>query len=153
TGQDQTGAAFIVLTMMGINGNDPAIGGSTANGVALARSLYANWAAMVTAYAGTPGKVEWNHLMTYPVDGTPTYLNSEYQGRHACGGANPPDTKDPNDDTFYSDDTPQTHPTIIFHNADGSRYMIKRNCGNPIGPFKALDQPDFNVNLTATGTP
>ena len=84
TGQDQTGAAFIVLTMMGVNGTDPRIAGSTAKGVALARSIYPQWLAIVNAYANAvPSKVDWATMESFPRPGDTNYLNTEYQGRPA----------------------------------------------------------------------
>ncbi|HSX03071.1 MAG TPA: hypothetical protein VLI05_07250 [Candidatus Saccharimonadia bacterium] len=147
--QDQTGAAFIVLTMLGVQG--PATGGNHATGVNMARSLWTQWVTQVNGYAAVPGKVEWDRLMNFPFDGTSTYLNSMYQGRNDCGGPKPPDIQNPNDDTFYTDNEVQSHLTIIFHNNDGSVYMLKRNCANPIGPFSPLN--DFHYSLDGTVSP
>lgn len=116
--QDSTGAAMIINTMLGHNGSDFADRNA---GVVNARNRFGTWEARVRSYAAR-GLVDFNVAnRTIPGD----TINSLYDRNNQ-------------DDMFYVYGG-DTQNLIVFKNTNGTdRYVIKKNCGNPIGDLQPL---------------
>ncbi len=102
--QDRTGASFIIQTMIGSSRNRPP--------TSTEQSTFTN---LVNQYSAA-GRVNWS--TTYCFN-----LNTYFQGDRGGGGTN--------DDAFFDDTGCDT--SIVFTNANGSQYVIKRQCANPLG--------------------
>ncbi|MGH7197041.1 MAG: hypothetical protein ACREGJ_04755 [Candidatus Saccharimonadales bacterium] len=85
----------------------------------------AEWEARVR-YASSQGWIQWNVRISYSV-------NSYYQDSVSGG-----------DDAFYYDTG--TDYAIVFRNASGGRYSIRRACANPVGNLSVLENnPSYNI--------
>jgi hypothetical protein len=124
--QDQTGAEFIILTMMG---RPPGTGKAQAHNAA----LLADWEARVKYYAAQ-GWVDWSN----PSGGT--VENTFWQGKNGGG-------PDPNDVAWFTDAV--SGDSFVFHKPGGGYYTIRKECANPLGDLAALEAPDFSMTLTA----
>ncbi|HSX32938.1 MAG TPA: hypothetical protein VLF91_01230 [Candidatus Saccharimonadales bacterium] len=125
---DKTGASFIIDTMLGLA---PSMSNYTESP---AGAHYNSWASLVTQYDAA-GLINWNVVsQSYT-------LNTFYQhGRSGPG---------PTDDAWFDDSG--SDPAIVFSIPGGGHYMIRRQCGNPIGyptPLKAL--ATWNMNGAAS---
>ncbi|HVQ43646.1 MAG TPA: hypothetical protein VMT30_01640 [Candidatus Saccharimonadia bacterium] len=135
--QDKTGARFLVLTMTGKPAGtvwpvNPAL-----------TVLIADWEGRVRYYSDQ-NWVTWGPNC----DGVPHAFstNTFWQGNGP--GSNP------NDDAWYNDPGGSTPDAIIFHQpATTDFYAIREACANPLGDANGLNQPTFNVNLSASSNP
>jgi hypothetical protein len=137
--QDQTSGEFIIDTMEGVKPPNNARG--------LAWTLQADWVSrMKNGIAAGILTIEWNHQINW-----------------SCGQVNTYYQVAQNDIAPYitspvTQETPACGPgvttaAIVFLNPKTNKpyYVIKRNCGNPIGNLAGLPStPDFNINLTAS---
>lgn len=122
-GQEKTGAAFIIQTMIGTSRSRPPTG-----------SQLDTWERYVRA-AAAEGRISWRVNYSF-------CINSYYQGPKG-GGA-------PNDDAWY--DECDTQPVILFRDPDGSiAYAIKWFCANPVGNVRPLSPPS-NWQLTGSSS-
>lgn len=126
--QEQAGAAFIILTMLGYA---PFNDANTANGINTANARLTDWENLVTQYSNN-GWIEWN----VAVSGT-NMANTFWMNDNA-GGSNVSDVGG-----YYSNVS--NAASIRFNSPDGSKYIIKRDCANPIGQISGL-----NPNTTGT---
>jgi hypothetical protein len=124
--QDQTGAEFIILTMMGH-------GPGTAKSLAHNAALLADWESRVKYYAAQ-GWVDWSN----PTGGT--VENTYWQGKNGGGS-------DPDDVAWFSDAV--SGDSFVFRKPGTTPYTIRKECANPLGDLGALSTPDFSVVLTA----
>lgn len=135
--QDSTGAAFIILTMLGYTT------GAVGKAAAFNPAVQADWRARINYYDHPSRRwIDWHGSQSYS-------QNTYWQGNNA-GGSNP------NDDAWF-DDTGSTgfDGAIIFHKPGGGYYVLRKVCANPIGNIAGLDTgppPDYNVSLTASGS-
>lgn len=139
---DSFGSAFIIATMMGRSGSS--FGGSRNTGIAWAKSNFATWEARVRYY-DSQGRANWNQLINF---------NAPFQnsGRSRIIIS---------DDIFYMKQSDETQRTIVFTNPNGTKFEIKKNCGNLVGtptplvPLPAYElSPDIGVSInngTKTG--
>lgn len=137
---DAFGAAFIIDTMLNRQGSS--FGGARNNGISYAKSNFGTWETRVRDY-NTAGRVNWNQLIAF---------NAPFQnsGRSLQVW---------NDDIFYRKQTDETQRTIVFTNPNGTKFEIKKNCGNLVGtptPLVAsaaynLD-PDIGVSINNGAT-
>jgi hypothetical protein len=135
-GNDAMGAAFLIDTMLGKNGNSF---GTISSGVTYAKNNFDTWQDRVEYY-NSKGWVAWNQLVSY---------NAPFQN-----SARSKIIK--NDDIFYKKLEDETQRTIVFTNPDGSHYRIKKNCGNLVGSSEKLAPlPTYNlapsVDVTING--
>jgi hypothetical protein len=131
--QDQIGAAMIINTMLGRSGTDFDCGGSLNGGcidsrdagIITAQSDFAIWESRVRLYgSGVGGRsVQWDTEITLPAG----FINSAFDYRNPY-----------RDDFFYQNSAADTQFSIIFTNPDGTQYIIKKNCGNPVGGLSPL---------------
>ena len=103
--QQRSGASFIIQTMLGSSRNRPPSGGEITA-----------WEDLVRQYGAAPGRIGQSVNYCYS-------LNSYYQGTTGGGGTN--------DDAFY--DGGGCAVAIVFYNTDGTQYVIKHLCANPVG--------------------
>ncbi|HJQ09140.1 MAG TPA: hypothetical protein VJ836_06695 [Candidatus Saccharimonadales bacterium] len=120
--QERTGAAFIIQTMIG----------SSRDRTPSAAQI-AEWEQRVNAYAAA-GRIQWSTNFNYTI-------NSLYQGPRGGGALN--------DDAFF--DERGNGSSIIFNNPNGTRYVIRRHCANPVGDVSPL-QDISNFNMTGRTT-
>ncbi len=130
--QHQVGAEFIILTMLGRPAGTPR--GSVGN-CAAANATYQAWVRAVQAYPAS--QVDYSVNVFYRCGELNTYYQDGQQDV-AFFNANNNDGPECN----------MTREMIVFTNADGSQYRIKKNCANPVGDLAPLDQ-DFSVTLSA----
>lgn len=122
--QERTGAAFIMSTMLELNGNSDRSPNTSA------------WAEVVRT-AVNHGHVTWRANFSYSI-------NSYYQGPSGGGATN--------DDAFY--DNSGTFPAMIFEDEYGRiTYVLKWQCANPVGTpttfnTYSLEQP-WNISATS----
>ncbi len=127
--QDQTGAEFIILTMMGY-------APGTVKGTAHNATVLTNWEAAVRYYA-QQGWVDWSN----PAGGT--VENTYWQGKNNCGS-------DPDDVAWFTDAV--SGDSFVFRKPGTTPYIIRKECANPLGDLGALalpPPPDYAVTLTA----
>jgi hypothetical protein len=120
--QHKTGAAFIILTMLNINAGTVSIAGAGA--------FIPQWDALVRQY-DSAGRVDYNFNLWYPCGALNTYYQvaeNDVAFFDANNTGEPPGS--PECDT--------NRVVIMFTNADGTTYQIKKNCANPIGDFRPL---------------
>lgn len=125
---DAFGAAFIIDTMLNRQGSS--FGGARNAGIAYAKSNFATWEDRVRDY-NTAGRVNWNQLIAF---------NAPFQnsGRSLQVW---------NDDIFYRKQTDETQRTIVFTNPNGTKFEIKKNCGNLVGtPTPLVASPAYNLD-------
>ncbi len=127
TPQDRVGAAFIIETMMGRNQGTPQADADFSPNPA---STYQQWVAAVTSY-GNAGRIDWNFAAPFPCGVLNSYhenaFNDDafyYEGANGCGGL---------------------VASIRFINVDGSDYVLKRSCANPIGGISHITALDMNM--------
>lgn len=126
-GNDAMGAAFLIDTMLGRNGTSFT---SASAGITYAKNNFDTWQDRVEYY-NAQGWVQWSQLVTY---------NAPFQN-----SARSKIIK--NDDIFYKKLESETQRTIIFSNPDGSKYRIKKNCGNLVGSSERLvSVPTYNLS-------
>lgn len=118
TPRNAPGAAFIVLTMLGYQQGNPAWGGSAWGGIGLARSEFGRWESLVRSYAAQ-GRVNFNAYVSYTI-------NTYHQG-----------SPGPFDVAYYTVGTSYSW-AIAFTSPSGSQYIIKHDCGNPIGSMDSM---------------
>lgn len=132
TDQRNTGAAFIVLTMLGWAPGTP-------KNMACDPTQFNKWSTLVYKYeAAVPSLVNFNQVYDF-------------------GGINTRSTKV--DVAYYPSNG--AAPAIVFYDQKTGqpRYAIKRDCGNPIGELHYLEdlnyslQPSVNVNPSGTVEP
>ncbi|MDB5166064.1 MAG: hypothetical protein JWM37_136 [Candidatus Saccharibacteria bacterium] len=127
--QHATGAAFIVLTMLGVAPDNSNPGGINKYE---ACNRFNEWRNRVFDYE-RKGLINWNTNYTY-------YTNSFYQGPQ-------------NDDAYYTLGYNETAPSIIFlnpYNTAQVLYGLRIECGNPVGWHAGLiDIPTVNWNLSS----
>ncbi len=139
------GAKFIILTMLG----EPA--GVDMN---LAHSLaeQARWIQLVTMYSDN-GWISWGPACK-GVNATYQY-NTYWQGNN---GGQPGVQPNPYDDAWFNDPGGSTPDAIIFHNPAKPTdfYMIREECGNPIGDFQPIGSSiapfAITPSVTVTGS-
>lgn len=127
--QDQTGAEFIILTMMGK-------GAGTSKATAHNATILSDWEKAVRYYA-QQGWVDWSN----PAGGT--VENTYWQGKNNCGS-------DPDDVAWFEDSV--SGDSFVFRKPGTTPYIIRKECANPLGDLGALaapPPPDFSVALTA----
>lgn len=113
------GAAFIILTMLGYTQNDSAAwGGSAWGGIGLARAEFGRWETLVRSYAAQ-GRVNFNAYVAYTI-------NTYHQG-----------SPGPFDVAYYTLGTSYAW-AVVFTSPSGSQYIIKHDCGNPIGDMSSM---------------
>lgn len=106
--QQRTGAAFIIMTMLGVNY------GSSAKTRNPSAAQINDWRARVRNT-----NVNWSEWRSYST-------NSRYMKRSLGNGAGP------NDVEFYPNNGAET--SIVFRNSAGAIvYVLKRSCANPVG--------------------
>ncbi|MFZ1249573.1 MAG: hypothetical protein WAQ24_04600 [Candidatus Saccharimonadales bacterium] len=126
--EGRASVSFLVLTMLGRPAGSPWLEGTD-------DPEYLEWQAIVRSYAAQ-GRITWNYAWpwncgqintmlgdasdTYEKDIFPYVTTSGNTFSPPCGSGVPP------------------VDTIIFTNPDGSEYIIKKSCGNPIGDVGAL---------------
>ncbi len=129
--QDQTGAEFIVLTMLGY----PA---GTTKGTAHTAATLTAWTNAVNYYS-SQGWINFHANVSYT-------QNTYWQGKNG-GGTNP------DDDAWFSDSgSTGADGAIFFHKPGTPGYAIRKKCANPLGAMAALalaPPPDFDVTLLA----
>ena len=125
--QNRTGAAYIINTMMGVRGASASRTPSSA--------LIDEWERRVRAY-DAQGRVEWDVSITFPSG----YINTYYQGSGS------------NDVAHYASSAQETRWSIRFNHPSGGNYIIKKNCGNPMGDMTPLDDISFTVAGTRVAT-
>jgi hypothetical protein len=127
---DNFGAAFIVDTMLNRKGTSFT---NRTSGVNYAKSNFATWEQRVRSYSGTPAdgrKVNYNQLVNF----TAPFQNS---GRS---------TQVYNDDIFYMKQEAESQRTIVFTNPNGTKFEIKKNCGNLVGtPSPLVAAPEYEL--------
>lgn len=160
--QEEMGAAFIIDTMLGINGT---AFGSASSGISYARSHYSQWESIVDAYDARQGgtSIEIRYVSNW--------CTAEWDARSSSGNCVvdglyiPPVTasggSQTSDDQFFWFQ-PDAAYAIIFHNADGTKYTVRLSCGNPVGAltsptipkeYSNLDGVKIGVNsVSSTGT-
>lgn len=125
-GNDAMGAAFLIDTMLGRSGTSFT---TVSGGITYAKNNFDTWQDRVEYY-NSQGWVQWSQLVTY----TAPFQNS----------ARSKIIK--NDDIFYKKLENETQRTIVFSNPDGSKYRIKKNCGNLVGTSeKLVAVPTYNL--------
>lgn len=130
--EDQYGAAFVILTMMGVSGPDA--GGGTAAGITKARGLFSAWEGRVRAYASTTGYgINFNYTYTTPAD----YANSA----RALNGVN---------DIVYHKKAAETIVVIRFYDPSGTVAMIQRDCSNMIGATSFPPPPPASWSISGS---
>ncbi len=142
--QRRIGASFIINTMLGINGDSSVFNGPTGNrqdnGVAYAQANFARWKALIQEFdnAYRPGirSVEWNATTTTQ----PCGPNGAYTNIPPF--STPPYGLDPG--FIQHPITPLTLPVVIFHNPDGSTYVLEKDCGNIAGRVQPLNSAGGN---------
>ena len=122
--QNETGAAFIILTMCSSQ-TCP----RSSRSVAEAKNNFSKWEALVRKYSAL-GRIDYHQSYSYS-------YNTYWQGNG--GGSNP------NDVAGYGDSG--TVDSIVFNSTNGDKYVIKRSCGNPIGGLALVD-----ITWTLKGT-
>ena len=122
----RTGAASIVHTMIGTP-----VGQRNRPPTA---AQWNTWVSVVNSYQAQ-GRINWNTTSL----GNSVCVNSLYQGTD--------NSPSPNDVTFY----PQCRDgaMIVFYNPDGSVFVIRRECGNPMGGT-SLQIQNFSVSGRST---
>jgi len=129
--QDQTGAEFIVLTMLGY----PA---GTTKATAHTAATLTDWTDAVNYYS-SQGWINFHANVSYT-------QNTYWQGKNG-GGTNP------DDDAWFSDSgSTGADGAIFFHKPGTPGYAIRKACANPIGAMAKLalaPPPDFDVTLLA----
>ncbi|HJP96756.1 MAG TPA: hypothetical protein VJ843_05315 [Candidatus Saccharimonadales bacterium] len=126
-GNDAMGAAFLIDTMLGKSGTSF---GTIGSGVSYAKNNFDTWQDRVEYY-DSQGWVQWNQLVTY---------NAPFQNSARSLWIK-------NDDIFYKKQSSETQRTIVFSNPDGTKYRIKKNCGNLVGSSeKLISVPSFNLS-------
>lgn len=131
TARNAPGAAFIVLSMLGYKQGNSAWSGQAWNGIALARSEFGRWETLVRGYAAN-GYVNFNAYVSYTI-------NTYYQGDPG-----------PFDVAYYTASSAYAW-SIRFAAPSGASYMIKHDCGNPIGSMDALPAAS-NYDITGYST-
>jgi len=131
-GQNGTGAAFIINTMLGISGSSASRNPATADADRNGERDLAQWERIVRSY-DAEGLVSFNTCKYYPKE----FINSYYQGSGS------------NDDAFYTQSESEYQLTIIFRHPDTNAilFQIKQNCGNPAGivnPLPEIPAPTGN---------
>lgn len=121
----KTGAAFIVHTMLGTpDGQRSRPPTST---------QMTEWRSLVNQYASA-GLIDWSVNFN-------STINTYFQGTD--------NSPSPNDDAFY--DSNRTGYGIRFrHPSGGQPYVIRRECGNPVGVGNVYPPPDL-ANFSVTG--
>jgi len=149
---NRAGAAFLIDTMLGAPGAGNF--GSATNGIAYAQNNLAAWEQLVKDYSDA-NRIHWND---YEVLG-----DGDYNSMHLCnpGTAESSCTVtnvnagnyDGKDFGFFrkaaADGTEVSHE-IVFLNPDGSKYRLRRECGNIVGPSKPLTPLPQPYSLTPT---
>lgn len=131
---DSFGAAFLIDTMLNRKGTSFT---SRTNGINYAKSNFSTWEERVRYY-DAQGRVNWNQLINF---------NAPFQNSGRS-------TQVFNDDIFYMKQESETQRTIVFTNPNGTKFEIKKNCGNLVGtpnPLVALPDyeltPDINTTI------
>ena len=115
-GNDQTGAAFIILDMLSVSpGAEP---------IQTANDMFDEWSNVIT-YSAAAGKINFNQNFYYTIN---TYWQNS---------VNLP----AGDIAWYADSG--TFPAIVIYWGDGSHYAIKKNCGNPVGDNNTKGIPNY----------
>ncbi|HVS58326.1 MAG TPA: hypothetical protein VHD60_01155 [Candidatus Saccharimonadales bacterium] len=117
-GRDGVGAAFIINTMIGLNGPGA---GSTAASLSQTNPATGNTYLQDWENAINQSAVTINYVLSYPYS-----VNSGYQ-------------KGYNDDAFFSEGGP--HAAVIFYYNGTPVYALKDNCGNPVGSLPGIQVP------------
>jgi hypothetical protein len=129
-GQDPVGAAFIVLTMLGYDQSQYGNWGSSGwGGVSFARTQFSRWEALVRSYDAA-GRANFNAYVSYTI-------NTYYQSG-------------PFDVSWYSQNEAKTW-AIVFTSPGGGQYIIKHDCGNPIGDMTGLPVLPPPIDFDITG--
>lgn len=115
-GNDQTGAAFIILDMLGFSPG--------AASIQTAKDWFGIWSGVITDSAAA-GKINFNQNFYYTIN---TYWQNS---------VNLP----AGDIAWYADSG--TFPAIVIYWGDGSHYAIKKNCGNPVGDNNTKGIPNY----------
>ena len=171
---NKSGAAFIVATMLGHIGGGIGDFGNVTNMITYAKQNFNNWKTLVEGYGGaTAGYyVDWGSPTRSVTIGYPT-VNT----LHACPagmasnvcqpttGAAPSGGADTKDFAWYTlapGETEITHPITFYSpptaaNPSGESYLMRRECGNPLGgpafPTPPPPAPASNYDLTPRITP
>lgn len=122
---DQMGAAFVILTMLGVDG--PSAGGSVGNGINLARSRFGEWETIVNGYNGAGG---------YGVDFYFAYSAPQGYANSARSVLT--------DDIVYHWKAAEVFEAVRFYTPSGTAAIIQRSCSNMIG--------DTNLAVPSTWT-
>ncbi|MGD8374046.1 MAG: hypothetical protein PVI21_04270 [Candidatus Woesebacteria bacterium] len=131
TARNAPGGAFIVLSMLGYKQGNPAWSDSAWGGIALARAEFGRWETLVRSYASN-GYVNFNAYVSYTI-------NTYHQG-----------SPGPFDVAYYTVGTSYTW-AIRFAGPNGADYIIKHDCGNPLGDMDALPEVS-NYDITGYST-
>lgn len=147
---NRAGAAFLIDTMLGADGGGDF--GSATNGIAYAQANFDDWAELVNSYA-TAGRIHWNdYEVLGEGDVNSMHMCNPGTSGSRCTLANVrAGTYDAKDIAFFrksADDGAEVSHEIVFLNTDGSKYRLRRECGNIVGPSKPLTPLPQPYNLT-----
>lgn len=167
------GTSYIINTMLGMDGTDPAFQSAPDHRLAgffYARAHLNEWKDLVNYYAaqpagGGPGSVwvDWNHIEPFPTTGTdpvsgfPTsYWRTDtivYRDNPTMVSGFPAsDTSKLDAGSYINDRADVFGPSsyIKFYNPDGTFFLINKSCGNITGPAAKLVK---NFNFTINTAP
>ncbi len=135
---NHSGAAFVIDTMLGAQGSNFS---NATNGITYAINHLSQWKADVDYYA-SQGWITWDQSYTIPTGQINSMHDCSTTYTGTCDRSNiNTSAYDGKDFTFYHnpDDEPST--MIIFHNPNGSTFMIRRECANLVGSISPLVSP------------
>jgi|GEM_PF-2404145 hypothetical protein len=141
--QLQTGAAFILNTMLGISGSSASRNPGSADADGNGENDLTQWNRLVDDYTAA-GLIDYNVCDYFPNN----FDNSFYQGTRS--GTNP------NDDSFYNQNGSEYQLSIIVYDPNDPTqilFQVKQNCGNPAGnlrPFKEINTNEPPVGSFTT---
>ena len=140
--QSKVGSAFIVYTMLGINGTDlGSRGPDPNNGNIIPPVSQSDWDDLRARLNNFPGSIDWGY-QNYNLN-TGTAINAYYMG-HENNVAN-------GDDSFHLKD--DNAPSIVFRGTDGTvMFVIDRNCANMMANNSIRPLPGYSYTLTPTVT-
>lgn len=162
---DGVDAAFLIDAMLGEPGNALCGTGNCTwqDGVNYAIANFAQWEADVNYYASQPayqpgwdGWIDWNFTLALgSQDPDSTHVCNPRGGGGGCdfNTATTPESPAPSDwqeVAFRTGTVTQLPVAIVFHNPDGSKIVIKRNCANILGSVEGLAEPPAAVSCGNT---
>jgi len=154
---NRAGAAFVVNTMLGEDGNCSGSFCGTTASIAYAQAHIAEWEGRVD-YASSKGWVNWNYSTTLKA--------GDINSIHVCTKGSTSSnctlngviagTRDAKDFAFFkmtSDDGTEVSHEIRFYDDSGLVYRLRRECGNLIGRTDGLSEPaNYSLKPTVNAT-